>query len=1020
MREILAMTGVALVALVGLRLLGVLSPVPIALLVAVIVAATVLPSLAENWGPARRFLSLGARVGVQIVSTTAVIYTTGWGPVLSVGYVFCAAQSVALEGSSAVFPATVWSLACLAAAQIGIALGWVPSVISEGKSAGIAVLMAAGLVFVMRILWVSASEREAATAALAQSEDRFRRLLTNAADAVVVLDETGMIVFATEAIQTLIGYSVDELVGRRDASVIVELEDLERMRAENGDALRRSPGMSLSADVRVRHRDGGVRWCQLSMANRLDDPVIHGIVVNVHDITERREAEASVAAAEARFRSLVQHAADGIMILGADGRCEYVSPSYESLTGHTSAQLVGELMRNYGHPDDLAAVGAAWARTIEHPEETHEVEARVGHADGRWHWQAMSISNRLADPTLAGIIVNVRDVTDRKALDDLLAEESRILGMIAWAEPLESVLDRAASITAAYTGARFCLIRLFDGDTLRLAAAPNLPPEVYERIALVAVDAQMPSARAALDRTEIFVADSAADPAAAAVADVAASLGIAASWSVPIELPNRNAVAGTLTLLFETPDDDRAVHRPLVDRVVSLAAVAIEQAQAREELEHRAFHDELTGLPNRALLNDRLNHALQRSPRRDAAVAVVFFDLDRFKLVNDSLGHDAGDRLLIQVARRLRAKLRASDTVGRLGGDEFVVLVDDVHAESDAHAAVQRVVDILEQPFEVDGETIFVSASVGVALARDVAHAADVLREADDAMYRAKQRGRGSVEYQSTNGTTNVANPLARITALHRALERDELVVHYQPIVDIASRQPVSAEALVRWNHPELGLVLPGEFIPLAEDTGLIVPLGWRVLEHVMRRLRHRADLNVAVNVSARQFSEADFVPRLSEMIASLPRGILTLEITESLLIEEPERVSGVLTQLADLGVRLSLDDFGTGYSSLSYLSALPIHQLKIDRSFVARLGEGPESDTLVSGIIHLGEGLGLEVIAEGVETAQQAEQLLELGCHLAQGYFFGRPQQWNRKTFTEQQPRPSGPVLRLVEPRTA
>jgi len=1016
------MTVLALGALVGLRLAGILAPVPIALLVSVIVGAMVVSGLTEHWDRARRFLSLRARVGLQVIATTVVIFTTGWGPVLSVGYVFVAAQSVALEGSEAVFPVTVWSLVCLAVAQAGIAFGWVPSVISEGESAGVAVLMAAGLVFVMRILWVSATDREAATAGLAQSENRFRRLLTNAADAVVVLDDTGTIVFATEAIETLIGYSVEELVGRRDASVIVELEDLERMRAEHGDALRREPGTQLTADVRVRHRGGGLRWCQLSMTNHLDDPVIGGIVVNVHDITARREAEASVAAAEARFRSLVQHAADGIMILGLGGRCEYVSPSYERLTGHAAGELVGASMRDYGHPDDLAAVGAAWARTLEHPEETHDVETRVMHADGRWHWQAMSISNRLADPTLAGIIINVRDVTDRKALDDILAEESRILAMIAWAEPLEAVLDRAASITAADTGARYCLIRLFDGDTLRLAAAPNLPSELYEQIALVAVDGQTPSARAAVERTEVFVAtaaDPVADPGAVAFADLSAALGVSASWSVPIELPNRNAVAGTMTLLFEKADDDRAVHRPLVERIVSLAAVAIEQAQAREELEHRAFHDELTGLPNRALLNDRLTHALQRSPRRDAAVAVVFFDLDRFKLVNDSLGHDAGDRLLIQVARRLRAKLRASDTGGRLGGDEFVVLVDDVHADSDAHAAVQRVVDILEQPFEVDGETIFVSASVGVAVARDVAQAADVLREADDAMYRAKQRGRGSVEYQPTNSTTNVANPLARITALHRALERDELVVHYQPIVDIASRQPVGAEALVRWNHPELGLVLPGEFVPLAEDTGLIVPLGWCVLEQVVRRLRHRADLNVSVNVSARQLSEVDFVPRLSAMIATLPRDVLTLEITESLLIDDPDRVAATLTTLADLGVRLSLDDFGTGYSSLAYLSALPIHQLKIDRSFVARLGEGPECDTLVSGIIHLGEGLGLEVIAEGVETAQQAEHLLELGCHLAQGYFFGRPQQWNRKNFSEQ-PATERPRLRLVEPRTA
>jgi EAL domain-containing protein (putative c-di-GMP-specific phosphodiesterase class I) len=290
-------------------------------------------------------------------------------------------------------------------------------------------------------------------------------------------------------------------------------------------------------------------------------------------------------------------------------------------------------------------------------------------------------------------------------------------------------------------------------------------------------------------------------------------------------------------------------------------------------------------------------------------------------------------------------------------------------------------------------------------------------------MYRAKQRGRGSVEYQSTHGTTNVANPLARITALHRALERDELVVHYQSIVDIASRQPISAEALVRWNHPDLGLVLPGEFIPLAEDTGLIVPLGWRVLEHVLRRLRHRPDLNVSVNVSARQLSEADFVPRLTEMIASVPRNILTLEVTESILIDEPGRIASTLSAIADLGVRLSLDDFGTGYSSLSYLSALPIHQLKIDRSFVAGLGEREECETLVSGIIHLGHGLGLEVIAEGVETAQQAQRLLDLGCRLAQGFYFGRPQQWTRTAAAAsaaEAQEPVRPALRLVDSRPA
>jgi diguanylate cyclase (GGDEF)-like protein/PAS domain S-box-containing protein len=1030
LREVLIMAGLALVALIGMRIAGVIAPVPIALLVAVVLVSSAGSSIAQDWGPARRVLSLSMRVGVQVVATTLVIYTTGWGPVLSVGYVFCAAQCVANDGSPAVFPATVWSLVCLTIAQVGVALGWIPSVISRGDAAGIAALMAAGLVFVMRILWVSASERETATAGLAHSEERFRRLLVNAADAVVVLDKDSTIVFATEAIHALTGYTVDELVGRRDAGVIVELADLERLRAEHRSVLLEAPGTTMKADMRVRHRAGGLRWCQISVTNRLDDPVIEGIVVNVHDITERREAEASVAVAEARFRSLVQNAADGIVILSSDARCAYTSPSYERMTGHTAAELLGRRMRDFGHPDDLAAVSEAWVRMLEHPDETTRVEARVKHADGRWHWQAMSISNRLDDPSIAGMIVNIRDVTERKALADLLAEESRILEMIAWGEPLEGILDRAASITSQYTGARFCLIRLFDGDTLRLAAAPGFPPEVFEQVAEVGLDANVPSGRAAIEREEVYIDEVGIDSTSASIAELAATLGVVASWSMPIDLPNRNAVAGTLTLLFESGAVDRDVHRPLVERVISVAAVAIEQAQAREELEHRAFHDELTGLPNRALLNDRLTHALQRSPRRDAAVAVVFFDLDRFKLVNDSLGHDAGDRLLVQVAKRLRTKLRASDTVGRLGGDEFVVLVDDIHAESDAHAAVQRVVGILEQPFEVDGETIFVSASVGVALARDVAHAADVLREADDAMYRAKQRGRGSVEYQSTNGTANVVNPLARITALHRALERDELIVHYQPIVDIASRQPISAEALVRWNHPELGLLLPGEFIPLAEDTGLIVPLGWRVLELVLHRLAHRPDLSVSVNVSARQLSEADFVPRLTAMIATIPHGALTLEITESLLIDEPDRIAATLSALADLGVRLSLDDFGTGYSSLAYLSALPIHQLKIDRSFVAGLGERPECETLVSGIIHLGHGLGLEVIAEGVETAPQAKRLLELGCRLAQGYYFGRPQQWSRKNATSERTASertasertaiTRPRLQLVEPRTA
>jgi diguanylate cyclase (GGDEF)-like protein/PAS domain S-box-containing protein len=985
-----AMSGVALAALLGLRAMGILAPVSVEVLVGTTLAVLAVTSAVTDWKRARR-LPLWVRVGLQVIGTACVIYETGWGPVLSVGFVFCAAQAVALEGSPAVFPATMWSLICLAVAETAVGLGWAPSVLSTGRSHGIAVLMGAGLVFVNRIVWLSAHEREVASEALAHSEDRFRRLLVNAADAVVVLDRTGMIVFATEAIEVLTGYSVDELVGRRDAGVIVQPEDVERIRGSqtNPDALT-----ARREDIRVQHRDGSLRWCQISLTNQLDDPVIEGIVVNVHDITERREAAASVAAAEARFRTLVQHAADGIIVMGEDARCQYVSPSYEKLTGLAASQLLGNFVRQFVHPDDTPTIGIAWSQMLANPSETTHALVRVQHGDGGWRWQDTSISNRLEDPTIAGIILNVRDVTERKALDDLLAEESRILEMIAWGERLETVLDRIATLTAAYSGARYCLIRLLEGEALRLVAAPGFPKDMFDKVESIGVDAHLTSGRAAETRDEVFV-DYTDPDRATRIPEEAIETGTTMSWSMPIELPNRDAVAGTLTLLFDSERVDRDRSRSLLERVVSLAAVAIEQARAREDLEYRAYHDALTGLPNRALLNDRLTHALKRSRRDETAVAVLFLDLDRFKFVNDSLGHDAGDRLLTQIAQRMIAGLRASDTVARLGGDEFVVVVEDVKDELEVHAAVQRVAAILEEPFEVDAETLFVSASIGVSVARDEADATDLLREADDAMYRAKQRGRRSVEYQTGHQAPVNTNRLARVTGLHRALERDELVVYYQPIVDIRSRRPVALEALVRWNHPDVGLVPPADFIPLAEDTGLIVPLGWRVLEHARSRLLRSPDLAIAVNVSARQLSETDFVPRLTQLVADLPRGSLTLEITESLLIDDPDNTAATLAALDDVGIRIALDDFGTGYSSLSNLSTLPIHQLKIDRSFVAGLGDRPESEALVSGIINLGHGLELEVVAEGVETEQQAHRLERLDCDFAQGYFFGRPAPW-------------------------
>jgi diguanylate cyclase (GGDEF)-like protein/PAS domain S-box-containing protein len=991
--ETVAMTAVALVALLTLRAFNILAPIDAWVLILVTVGVLVATSTIGLAKATQRW-PLWLRVGSPIIGVTIVMYTTGWGPVLSVGLVFCAAQLVAGDGSAAVRPAAVWSVVCLAGAEVAVGLGWAPTVVSPGRSHGIALLMSAGLLFVMRILWVSANDRERAAASMAESEDRFRQLLVNAADAVIILNDRGKIVFATEAVEKLTGRTVAELMSLEQANLLVYPDDLAKIRADAPEALMAAPGNSFRADMRVMHRDGTVRWCQITATNQLENPTLDGIVINVHDITERREAEAGVAAAEERLRALVQHAADGIIVLDMTAHCRYVSPSYERLTGLPASTLQDHDLRHHVHPDDVPSIAAAWQRMLRNPDETASAVVRVMHGDGRWHWQESSISNRLDDPTINGIILNIRDVTERKALDDLLGEEAHILEMIAWGERLETVLDRVASLTAVYGAARYCLIRLLEGDELRMLAAPGFPADASARFGTIPLDAELASSRAAANHSEDFnVYD---EGEAGAVPQISRELGIRTTWAVPILVPNREAVAGVLTLLFDSDDVDRGRIRPLLDRVVSLAAVAIEQAGARRDLEYRAYHDELTGLPNRALLNDRLTHALKRSQRDQSAIAVLFLDLDRFKIVNDSLGHDAGDRLLIQVAQRMTEGLRASDTVARLGGDEFVVVVEDVTDDLEVHAAVQRVAAILEQPFEVDSETLFVSASIGVSVARDEADAAELLREADDAMYRAKQRGRRSVEYQTDREKPSATNRLARLTGLHRALERDELVVHYQPIIDIRTRTTVALEALVRWNHPEHGIVPPGDFIPLAEDTGLIVPLGWRVLEHALCRLLYRPDLAVAVNVSARQLSEADFVPRITELVSSIPRGALTLEITESHLIGDPERAAATLAALDEIGVRIALDDFGTGYSSLSNLSTLPIHQLKIDRSFVSGLCDRKEADALVSGIINLGHGLELEVVAEGVETPEQARRLKQLDCDFAQGFLFGRPEPWS------------------------
>ena len=439
---------------------------------------------------------------------------------------------------------------------------------------------------------------------------------------------------------------------------------------------------------------------------------------------------------------------------------------------------------------------------------------------------------------------------------------------------------------------------------------------------------------------------------------------------------------------------------PAVDGVVVNYRDITTRKSLEEELRRQAFHDSLTGLANRALFADRLEHALTQSRRFGHPIAVLFLDLDDFKTVNDSLGHREGDDLLIAVGERLVGAMRAGDTIARMGGDEFAVLVEDpVDAEAPV-AVAQRLLATLEQPFERGAKELFVHASVGVAVSTSRSQTADeLLRDADASMYTAKSNGKNRVEVFKPSMHAAALARLALKGDLERALERGEFALLYQPIMNLGTGQVAGVEALLRWHHARRGVVGPTEFIPVAEETGLIIPLGRWVLEQACRQAKAwdadvTGPLTMSVNVSGRQMQQPGFVDEVAQILAltGLEPARLTLELTESVLMQDAEAATATLGELKRLGVRLAIDDFGTGYSSLSYLRRFPIDELKIDQSFVASMCDGPEQAAVVLSIIKLSETLHLETVAEGIEQADQLAELQILGAGLGQGYYFAKP----------------------------
>ncbi len=695
---------------------------------------------------------------------------------------------------------------------------------------------------------------------------------------------------------------------------------------------------------------------------------INAFVLNrtLRYLIERKANREALLLSEARFRAMSDASPLGIFVSDADGECVYTNAAYHKISGLSLEQTLGTNWSMAIHPDDRQRVMQEW-RKAALGEATFQSEARFLRADGSVVWARLNAATMGDGRQVRGHVQTVEDISERKAAEDALFEEKERAQVT-----LNSIGD--AVLTTNLAGDVTYLNQVAEQMTgwSREEAVGRQLSEVFRIVDGVTREATPNPAQRAIseNRTVGLAADSIllrGDGGESAIEDSAA----------PIH--NRDGQVAGAVIVFHDVSESRAI---------------------AQKMAYLAQHDFLTGLPNRALLTERLSRAIGQARRHDKRVGLLFVDLDYFKHINDSLGHALGDLLLQRVAERLIACVRDTDTVCRQGGDEFVILLAEIEQATDAAPIADKLLAAVAESCLIAGHELHVSLSVGISIFPDDGQDADtVMKNADTAMYHAKANGRNNYQFFTPEMNIFAVQRLFVEGNLRRALRQGEFLLYYQPKVDIASGLMIGSEALIRWQDPEHGLLHPRQFVPIAEESGLIVPIGCWVLREACRQVRAWQDsgllvVPVSVNISAVEFRHRGFLEGVAKILKEtgmLP-SYLELEVTESVLMTDAESSAEVLASLKAMGMQLAIDDFGTGYSSLSYLKRFPIDTLKIDQSFVHDIASDHDDASLVRAMISMGKNLKQRVVAEGVETEAQLAFLRELKCDEGQGFLFGRP----------------------------